>query len=277
VFDRTRFVRETRRRTWSRGARDYAVVAAGHGAHTAMPVAKAGPRPGERVLDVGTGSGVVAGAAAAAVGPTGRVVATDLVPEWGDVVAAACAAAGVGDVAFRAMGAEALDLPDAASDLALSQSARMFVPEPGAALREMRRVLRAGGRLGAAVWSTPDKVEHQALGRRVLVAPIPPPPPAERQPTPTELGEPGLIERLVAEAGFREIAVDRRTLETTYESLEAYWRHLTFSDYTRAALGRLPVERVERIRDELAAALAEHQRDGQLSVASAAVYVTATR
>jgi len=220
VSDRARLVRETQRRTWSRGTRDYAVVAAGHGAHTALLVAKVGPRLGERVLDVGTGSGVVAVAAAAAVGPTGRVVATDLVPEWGDIVAAACAAPG---------------------------------------------------------WGTLDKVEHQAVGRRVLAAHIPPPPPAERQPTPTELGEPGLIERLVAEAGFREIAVDRRTLESTYESLDAYWRHLTFSDYTRAALGRLPVEQVERIRDELGAALAEHQRDGRLSFASEAIYVTATR
>jgi SAM-dependent methyltransferase len=204
-------------------------------------------------------------------------VATDLIPAWADIVAAACAAAGVGNVEFRAMGAEALDLPDAAFDLAVSQFALMFVPEPVVALREMRRVLRDGGRLGVAVWSTLDKVEHLAVGRRVLAAYVPPAPPAERQPTPTELGEPGLIERLVAEAGFREIAVDRRALEQSYEGVDVYWRHMLLPEHTRAALGRLPADQVERIRDELTAALAAHRRGDRLSFASEAIYVTALR
>jgi SAM-dependent methyltransferase len=135
--DRSGLIRETLRRTWSRRTRDYAAAAAGHRAHTAMLVAKARPRPGERVLDVGTGSGVVAVAAAQAVGPTGRVVATDLVPEWGELVAPACAEARVSNVEFRTMDAEALELPDASFDVALSQFSLMFVPDPVAALREI--------------------------------------------------------------------------------------------------------------------------------------------
>src|SRR5688572_33108789 len=120
MADRAAFIRESLRRTWSQRTHDYAVVAAGHGAHTAMLVANVGPQPGERVLDVGTGSGVAAIAAAREVGPTGHVVATDLVAEWGELVADACSEAGVGNVEFRAMGAEALDLPDASFDVAVS-------------------------------------------------------------------------------------------------------------------------------------------------------------
>ncbi len=277
MADRAGFIRESLRRTWSQRTRDYAVVAAGHGAHTAMLVAKVRPRLGERVLDVGTGSGVVAIAAAREVGPTGHVVATDLVGEWGELVADACAAAGVGNVEFRAMGGEALDLPDASFDVAVSQFALMFVPEPPAALREMRRVLRDGGRLSVAVWSTMDKVPHQAVGKRVLADYVPPSPPEEHLPGPTELGEPGLIEYLVAEAGFREIVVDRQTLETMYESAEAYWRHQILSDHVRTTLQRLSADQVERIRSELMVKLAGHRRGGELYFQSEAIYVTAVR
>ena len=275
--DRDRAVREIVQRTWSRRTDDYAPVAAGHPDHTETLVALVGPRPGERVLDVGTGSGVVAVAAAQAVGPTGAVVATDLVPEWSTHVAASSARAGVTNVEFRAMGAESLDLPDASFDVALSQFALMFVPQPLTGLREMRRVLRDGGRLGIAVWSTLDKVQHQAVGRRVTAAFIPPPPPDQRTPTPMELGEPGKIDGLVAEAGFREIAVRRRTLETTYESVEAYWRHQVFSEHARAALERMSSAQVEQFREEMTAALAGHVRDGRVHFLSEAIFVTAVR
>jgi ubiquinone/menaquinone biosynthesis C-methylase UbiE len=277
MADRDRFIRETQRRTWARRTDDYAPVAAGHSAHTEALVARVDPQPGERVLDVGTGTGAVAVAAARSVGPTGFVVATDLVPEWGDQVAATCAEAGVTNVEFRAMGAETLDLPDESFDVALSQFALMFVPRPLVGLREMRRVLRDGGRLGIAVWSTVDKVEHHAVGRRVTSAYIPPLPPDERMPTPMELGEPGLIERLIAEAGFRQIVVSRQTLETSYESAEAYWRHQLFSDRARAILQQMSSSTMEQMRAEMEAALAGHRRDGQVYFMSEAIFVTGVR
>ena len=275
--DRDRFIRETQQNTWARRTDDYAPVAAGHAAHTRALVARVAPQPGERVLDVGTGSGVAAVAAAQAVGPTGFVVATDLVPEWGEQVATTSARAGVKNVQFRAMGAESLDLSDETFDVVLSQFALMFVPQPLAALREMRRVLRGGGRLGIAVWSTLDKVEHHAVGRRVTAAYIPPLPPEERMPTPMELGEPGLIERLVAEAGFRDVAVSRQTLETSYESADAYWRHLLFSDHARAALERMPASQLEQMRADMREALVGHLREGQVCFMSEAIFVNAVR
>jgi SAM-dependent methyltransferase len=277
VDDRSVFIRETLRRTWSQRTSDYAAVAAGHGPHTAMLVSKVQPQPGERVLDVGTGSGVVAVAAAQAVGSTGHVLATDFVPDWGEIVAGACKQAQVENVEFRAMDAEALDVPDETFDIALSQFTLMFVPNPVDALREMRRVLRQGGRLGIAVWGPMDRVEHQAVGRRVLATYIPPPSAAERLPGANELGEPGLVERLVAEAGFRDVAVDRQTLETTYDNFEDYWRHVVFPDYARTAVARMPAEQAEQMRAEMMAAVAGHRRGQRLHFMSEAIYVTAVR
>jgi ubiquinone/menaquinone biosynthesis C-methylase UbiE len=277
VNDRSVFIRETLRRTWSQRTHDYAAAAAGHGAHTAMLIAKVQPQPGERVLDVGTGSGVVAVAAAQAVGPAGHVLATDFIPDWGEIVADACREARIENVEFRAMDAEALDLQDDSFDIALSQFTLMFVPRPVDALREMRRVLRKDGRLGIAVWSTMDRVEHQDVGKRVLAGYLPPPPPGERLPGATELGQAGLIERLVTEAGFRHVDVDRQTLETTYESFEAYWQHQVFSEQARADVASMPIEQRERLRGEMMTALAEHRRGERLHFMSEAVYVTAVR
>ncbi len=85
------------------------------------------------------------------------------------------------------------------------------------------------------------------------------------------------LERLVAEAGFREIGMDRQTLETTYESFEAYWWHQVFSDQARAAVARMPTEQRERLRGKMMAALAEHRRGERLHFMSEAVYGTAVR
>jgi len=107
------------------------------------------------------------------VGPTGSVLATDLVPEWGTYVDEAAKTAGVTNIAFTPMPAEALILPDAAFDVVLCQFGLMFVASPVTALREMRRVLRPGGRLGVAVWSVPEKVGIFLLARLVMSA-LPP-------------------------------------------------------------------------------------------------------
>jgi ubiquinone/menaquinone biosynthesis C-methylase UbiE len=103
-------------------------------------------RSGERVLDVACGTGLVTFRAARSVGAEGHVPGTDL---SGGMVAAAgarAAAEGVANVSFERMDAEALPLPDAGFDLALRALGLMYMPDPERALREMRRVLRRGGR-----------------------------------------------------------------------------------------------------------------------------------
>ncbi len=159
MSDRTAFVRDSMRRLWGGRTVQYVASSAGNtDRYAALLLDEVAPRPSECVLDVATGPGVVALLAAAAVGPDGRVVATDLAPEWGEVVARGCRAAGLANVEFRAASADALGLPEDAFDLVLCQFGLMFVPEPVEALREMRRVLRPGGRLGVVVWSTADRV-----------------------------------------------------------------------------------------------------------------------
>ncbi|HWI20735.1 MAG TPA: class I SAM-dependent methyltransferase [Vicinamibacterales bacterium] len=108
-------------------------------------------KPGERVLDVACGTGLVTLRAAEAVGPGGFVAASDISEDMVQAVADAAAARGIaGD--FRRMDAETLEFPDDEFDAVLCGLGLMYVAVPPNALREMRRVLKPGRRAAAVVW-----------------------------------------------------------------------------------------------------------------------------
>jgi SAM-dependent methyltransferase len=110
---------------------------------------------GERVVDVACGTGVVTRLAAAAVGPTGSVAGVDLAPDMIDVAAAIEPPDGASIEWHRA---DAVSLPvlDRSHDVVLCQMGLMFMDDPVAALREMHRTLRPGGRL---VLTTPGPIQ----------------------------------------------------------------------------------------------------------------------
>ena len=126
-------------------------------------LALARPRPGERVLDVACGTGVVARAAVPMVSPSGWVTGVDLDP------ANLAVARAVGDPESRFVGwqvgrAERLPLRDAAIDLVVCQFGLMFFSDRPAAVREMHRVTSKGGRLVASTWQGLDRHPfHQAI------------------------------------------------------------------------------------------------------------------
>jgi ubiquinone/menaquinone biosynthesis C-methylase UbiE len=102
-------------------------------------------RPGERVLDVACGTGVVARLASQQVGATGTVAGLDVNP--GMLAVARSATLPGMPIEWHEASAEAMSLPDASFDVVLCQMALQFMPDKHAALREMRRVLVRGGRL----------------------------------------------------------------------------------------------------------------------------------
>jgi SAM-dependent methyltransferase len=113
----------------------------------------AGIGPGDAVLDVACGTGVVAREAARRVGPGGRVAGIDASPGM-----LAVARAYGGPIDYRLGSAEALPFADAAFDAVVSQFGLMFFGDRAAAIAEMRRVLRPGGRLAVAVWAAIDAI-----------------------------------------------------------------------------------------------------------------------
>jgi len=120
-------------------------------ARTAM-LRTAALAPGERVLDVACGTGLVTFDAALRVGPTGSVVGTDLSDRMVEAAREQAALRGLTSARFERMDAEALDLPDASFDVALSALGILYCPDPLQACREMFRVVEPGGRIALAVW-----------------------------------------------------------------------------------------------------------------------------
>ncbi len=128
-----------------------------------------GLREDQHVLDVASGTGAVARAAARVVGPSGRVIASDIstamlanVPIGADP--------GGAPIELVESSATAIALPDAVVDVALCQQGFPFMPDRAAAAREMRRVLRPGGTIGIAVWAAGRRLEPFDSYGEVLVA-----------------------------------------------------------------------------------------------------------
>jgi ubiquinone/menaquinone biosynthesis C-methylase UbiE len=154
---------------------------------------------GEAVLDVATGTGVVAITAARA---GAHVTALDLTPELLEVARDNGRIAGCPAIVWTEGDAEQLPYDDASFDVVLSQFGHMFAPRPQVAIAEMRRVLKPGGRIAFATWPP----EHFVGRMFAFIGRHSPPPPAGAEPPP-KWGNPAIIaERLAPhfEAPFFE-------------------------------------------------------------------------
>jgi ubiquinone/menaquinone biosynthesis C-methylase UbiE len=106
-----------------------------------------GARPGERVLEIGSGTGLQSLHVARQLGPSGRLDIIDVQPEMLDCVMRRAAARGIGEVVPTRADARELPFPDATFDAAYMVTALGEIPDRVAALRELRRVLKPAGRL----------------------------------------------------------------------------------------------------------------------------------
>jgi len=172
-------------------------------------------RPGERVLDVACGTGLVSFPAAEATGPSGRVVGTDISAKMVDEARAEAARRGLGHARFERMDAESLDLPDGSADVALCGLGLMYVPAPTDALAEMRRVLADGGRAAAAVWGA-----RKSCGWAEIFPIVDARVESDVCPLFFQLGTGDALAVTMESAGFREIAAERIDTTLHYASAE---------------------------------------------------------
>jgi len=169
----------------------------------------AGVGAGSRVLDLAAGAGGQSIAAARRVGPNGSVLATDISPAILDYAAAEAKSAGVSTVSTMELDGEQLDqLPDASFDAVISRVGLIYFPDQQRALTGIRRVLVDGGRLGAIVYSTPDRNEFFSLPVSIIRQRAQLPPPLPGQPGPFSLGAPGVLEKAFTDAGFTDVTVE---------------------------------------------------------------------
>ena len=180
-------------------------------------VDRARPQPGERVLDLACGTGVVARTVARRLDGQATLVGLDLSPAMIEVAGSVAKRDGV-DVVWHVGSADALPFPDASFDLILIQQGLQFFPDKPAALREVFRVLAPGGRVASATWTEIGRNPfNEAFGeaiRRHLGTPA--------MHTPFSFGDRGALEALYGAARFAPVEIEVVRREVRFPSPERF-------------------------------------------------------
>lgn len=172
-------------------------------------------RPGDAVLDVGCGTGVLAREAAVRVGASGCVSGVDINPGM-----LAVAAREPSTVSWHEGDAQQLPFAGSSFDAVLSQFVLMFAPDPVGALEEMARVARAGGRISVAVWAALDESPGYAA-LAALLSQMLGPEAAASLGVPFALGDAAELQRLLGRAGL-DAAVVRHTGVARFASVREW-------------------------------------------------------
>jgi ubiquinone/menaquinone biosynthesis C-methylase UbiE len=179
----------------------------------------ASPQPGERVLDVACGTGIVARLAAPLVGSNGQVVALDINSAMLAVARTLPAPSGA-TIHWQEGNAMALPSPDDAFDVVLCQHGLQFVPDPAGAVREMRRVLVAGGRalvivLQALARHPVFEALTESVARHLSL-------PVSAVMTPFALYDAGELRAFFTAAGFRKVDILRESTTVRFPEPERF-------------------------------------------------------
>ncbi len=229
--------------------------------------------PGWKLLDVATGTGAVLIPAAKAVGRSGQAIGVDLSNEMLGETDRAARALGLSNVQLSRMDAEHLEFSDGLFDCVTCAFSLFFFPDLDAALREMRRVLKAGGRIGVSVFGgTPPPFSpgwgifaEQARAYQMAVR------------------TPGRVvytsdeaKALLSGAGFADAQAHLEAYEIVFES-EADWWAFQLTLGNRATILRMPEETRARFKEEYLAKLRPLFREDGMHLGVSVVYAIADR
>ena len=236
-------------------------------------VARAQPKPGERVLDVACGTGIVVREVLPVVGSSGRVAGVDFSPAM--LAVARTRVPGGAPVEWYEASAEALPFPDAAFDLVLCQQGLQFFPDKPGAIREFRRVLAPGGRVALSVWRTLEhNPVHEAMNEVVV----------RHLGTPTIAaaysGNAPELEALLSGSGFEDVAIEPVSMTLRFPSADRFVRlsvlagaavSPTIAELDEAERATL----VEAMQQDVGATLRSYTRDDEITFPMAAYVATA--
>lgn len=230
-------------------------------------VSLAAAKQRDRVLDLACGTGIIARQLAPVVGAEGRVVALDLRPGMLEAASKLTVPYGA-PIEWVEGDATKLDFPNGSFDLVVCQQGLQFFPDRAAALAEVKRVLRPGGRVVIAVWQDLDKqaLWHDLVSselRHLGAIGVP----TEDMLKPYSLSDPGELRQLLESAGLHEVEITTKSIECDFPAdglveyaLQAYTAVMPQIAQDAAAFRAF----VETVTRDTEAVRAQYTRDGRL-------------
>ena len=206
---------------------------------------RAGLAAGMRFLDVASGSGALSLPAARR---GAAVLAVDQSPVMLELLRARARKEGL-EVETRVMDGHALDIADDSFDLVGSQFGVMLFPDMPQGIREMRRVARPGGRVLVHAYGDPSRIEFLGFLVEAVrsVRPEFDGPPQDPPPLEFQLSDPERLRRELHAAGLRDVRVETVTEATEFESGDALWDWVVWSNpIVETLLGGLELSNEER-------------------------------
>lgn len=172
-------------------------------------------KPGENVLDISCGTGLVTFPIAKAVGARGKITGIDLSEGMIEKATEESRKKGFSNISFKHMDAEKLDLPDNSFDIAINSLGLMYYPNPDKAIAEMHRVIKTGGRATALVWG-----HRNACGWAEIFPIVDRRVKSDVCPLFFQLGTGESLRQTFEKAGFTDINSDRFDVTLRYNSDE---------------------------------------------------------
>jgi len=231
-------------------------------------VRNAAPKAGQRLLEIAAGPGDTGFLAAPALGSSGRLVSTDLAPAMVEAARARGAELGITNADFRTLDAQAMELGSESFDAAICRWGYMLMPDPAAAFRETRRVLKPGGRLAFAVFTSPAENPWVSIPVSVLrEAGLFPQPSSEWQPSILALADPTRVEALVTDAEFASLTMEDVDFAWTFPNAGEYWNFLEQTSAMGPVLRGLPDAARASVRGSIDARIAQYiSADGRVAL-----------
>ncbi|HET9804163.1 MAG TPA: class I SAM-dependent methyltransferase [Candidatus Acidoferrum sp.] len=235
-------------------------------------------KPGMHVLDIASGVGDPALRIAEAVGPSGRVVATDLGMGMISLAAELAAQQNLQNIEFKEASAESLPFPDASFDVVTCRFGAMFFPDLQKSLRECRRVLKPGGKVVFIVWGVREQ-PFTTLTVGVLLKFVAAPEADPDAPSMFMFGVKGRFESALKEVGYSGVKEEHVSVPATWPgSPEDYWQNFTeIAAPFKPLLAQLSPARRDDVRFDVIAGLQKYAKDGRVSFSLQIVLASATK
>ena len=235
--------------------------------------------PGEKVLEVGCGTGAATVPLAEAVGGTGEVVGIDI----SEPMAAArerISQSGLRNITLLRADAQVRAFEPNRFDLIASRFGVMFFADPVAAFRNLLGAMRPGGRLCFACWAPLGENRHWLIPYDVALRHLgPPAPKPPHAPGPLAFADPEYVRSILERAGYRDVEIRRETPEIIGASPQEEAEHACIMGPSgRLIEEKKPQERVrELIKQEMTEAFAAYAKGGNMVLPSTIFLVTARR